>query len=78
MFEFFSDQFYFEGPVLDIEVDVTGDYRVVYWDPQGNTGDYLAIIGRREDFSPDDWARSFTNTIEIRKRTYIHGECLEP
>ena len=78
MFEFFSDQFYFEGPVLDINVERTGDYRVVYWNPEGDTGDYLAIIGRREDFSPDDWARSFTNTIEIRKRSYIHGVCEEP
>ncbi len=78
MFEFFSDQFYFEGPVLNLNVEQPGDYRVVYWNPQGETGDYVAIIGRREDFSPDDWVQSFTNTAEIRKRNYIHGECLEP
>ena len=57
----------------------TGDYRVVYWQPDsGDTGDYVAIVGRREDFSPEDWARSFTNTAEIRKRSYIHGGCEEP
>lgn len=78
MYEFFSDQFYYEGPVLDMDVTQTGNYRVIYWQPDGERGDYVAIVGRREDFSPADWERSFTNTIEIRKRSYIHGECLEP
>lgn len=78
MYEFFSDQFYYEGPVLDIDVAQTGDYRVVYWQPDSSSGDYVAIVGRREDFSPEDWTRSFTNTAEIRKRTYIHGGCEEP
>ena len=78
MFEFFSDQFYYEGPVLDIDTDEKGDYRLVYWHPEGRVGDYVAIVGRREDFSPEDWERSFTNTREIRKRNYIHGPCEEP
>ena len=78
MYEFFSDQFYFEGPVLDIDVTETGNYRVIYWQPEGDGGDYVAIVGRREDFRPEDWERSFTNTREIRKRTYIHGPCVEP
>lgn len=78
MYEFFSDQFYFEGPILDIAVEQSGDYRVIYWHPDGEVGDYVAIVGRREDFSPEDWARSFTNTAVIRERSYIHGPCEEP
>jgi hypothetical protein len=78
MYEFFSDQFYYEGPIIDIDVEDTGDYRLVYWQPDGEIGDYVAIVGRREDFSPADWERSSMNTREIRKRTYIHGSCVEP
>ena len=78
MYEFFSDQFYFEAPVLDMRVSEPGDYRIVYWDPSGEVGYYVAIIGRREEFSAEDMSRSMTNTIELRKRSYIHGDCEEP
>lgn len=78
MYEYFSDQFYFEAPVLDINVTEPGDYRLIWWDPAGQVGDYVAIIGRRENFSAEDMSRSMTNTRELRKRSYLHGSCTEP
>ena len=78
MYEFFSDQFYFEGPILDINVTEPGNYRLWFWDETGAVGDYVAIVGKREEFSVEDIRRSFWNTPEIRRRGYLHVDCEEP
>ena len=78
MYEFFSDQFYFEGPILDIKVTEPGNYWLWFWDETGATGDYVAIVGKREEFSVEDIRRSFWNTPEIRRRGYLHVDCKEP
>ena len=78
MYEVFSDQFYYEGPILDITVKESGNYWLWFWNPAGETGDYVAIIGKREVFSVEDIRRSFYNTPEIRRRGYLNVECEEP
>jgi hypothetical protein len=78
MFEFFSDQVYFEGPILDITVTEPGMYWLWFWDEAGSVGDYVAIVGKIEEFSVEDIQRSFWNTPEIRRRDYLHVDCAEP
>ena len=78
MYEFFSDQIYFEGPIIDITVTEPGRYWLWFWDETGAIGDYVAIVGKREMFSVDDIRRSFWNTPEIRRRGYLHIDCEEP
>lgn len=75
MYEFFSNQFYFEGPIFQVQVTQPGLYRVIFWNPAGEPGDYVAIIGRRENFSRSDWARSMENTPIIRRRDQLHLDC---
>lgn len=78
MYEFFSNQFYFEGPILDINVTEPGNYWLWFWDDSDAVGDYVAIVGKREVFSVEDIRRSFWNTPDIRRRGYLHVDCEEP
>lgn len=75
MYEFFSDQFYFEGPIFRLDVEQAGEYKVYVWDERGHTGDYVAIIGRKERFSLQDMKQSAVNTMAIRGMKYLHGPC---
>ena len=75
MYEFFSDQFYFEGPTLTIEEAPAGDYWLIVWSPTGEVGDYVAIVGRAERFSAADRELSMRNTRIVRARRNLHIDC---
>ena len=74
-YEYYSDQFYFEGPIYQTRIVEPGLYKVVFWDPQGDPGDYVAVFGRREVFGPEDWQLSRQNTPVVRRREQLHGNC---
>lgn len=75
MYEYFSDQFYFEGPTLNINDAPAGDYWLIVWSPNGEVGDYVAIVGRAERFSAADMELSMRNTRIVRARSNLHIDC---
>lgn len=75
MYEPFSGRMYWEGPVFDIEVDAPGDYQMVVWHEGGASGDYVAVIGKKEIFGPTDIWRALTKTPGIRAGKELHTSC---
>ena len=75
MYEPFGNQEYFEGPELTLEVQQTGTYYIVFWDPLGFVGDYVAVIGDKEIWPPADIVRAIINTPKIRNDEVLHMQC---
>ena len=75
MYEYFSDRQYFEGIRHRFNATEPGEYRLIVWHPQGKPGDYIAIIGRTEDFSVSDMRLAYTNTPIIRNHEEMQSEC---
>ncbi len=70
-FEPFGNKSYYQGPELNIKLK-PGKYRLIYWDPEGDTGDYAAAIGKYEMWLPKDIIRAFKVTPIIRAGEELH------
>lgn len=71
-YEPFGAKAYYAGPRLDMTVDVLGGYTLIYWDPAGRTGDYVAVIGATESFEGPNLVRAVVNTPQIRRDAELH------
>lgn len=74
-YEPFGGKSYYQGPRFDQFLSGPGAYKVVYWDPRGAIGDYVAIIGADEIWEADDIARAVRLTPVIRQNGELHTEC---
>ena len=71
-YEFFGGKWYYEGPVFEEEMGFPGTYYVYYWDPYQIGGDYVAVLGRTEQFGFRDIIRSLLVTPFIRLDFELH------
>ena len=76
IYEQFSARYYFEGPELEYEARVPGQYRMVVWS-DGGAGDYVAVIGKAEKFGPADIVRAVRHTPTLRRAGELRGECTD-
>lgn len=74
-YEPFGDKSYYQGPRFDQFLSGPGAYQVIYWDPRGARGDYVAIIGAEEIWEADDIQRALRLTPIIRQGGELHTEC---
>jgi hypothetical protein len=49
-YEPFSRKEYYDAPAFDQTVSAPGTWYVFYWDPYNRGGDYVAILGFKEEF----------------------------
>jgi len=75
MYEMFSDRQYFESTRYRYDAEQSGEYRLVVWHPDGTPGDYIAILGRTENFSLADMQLAYVNTPIIRAHAEMKGKC---
>lgn len=66
---------YYDGPTFDEVLSQAGNYKIYYWDPYQQGGDYAAVIGYLEVFSPSDLSRSAALTPYIRADKELHVAC---
>lgn len=71
-FEPFGIQWYYQGPVFHQTVNTSGTYYVYYWDHYQKGGDYVAVLGYKEQFPPVDILRSLINVPLIRHNLELH------
>ncbi len=71
-FEPFGSKSYYQGPVYDETINISGTYYVYYWDPYHKGGDYVAVLGYKEQFPPLDILRALINTPLIRNDFELH------
>ena len=74
-YEPFGGKWYYVGPIFDEIVEEPGTYYVYYWDPHNQGGDYVAVLGWREQFGFWDIIRALINTPLIRKNLELHTDC---
>ena len=74
-YEPFSGKSYYQGPEFDQPADQAGAWHLYAWDPYGAGGDYVAVIGFEERFSPVDFFRSLINTVKVRMNRELHTDC---
>jgi len=67
----FGGKSYFQGPRLE-RILLGGDYTLIYWDPAGRKGDYVAPIGKYELWRRDDIRRAVRITPIIRRGAELH------
>lgn len=77
-YEPFGGKWYFQGPQFDEIVESAGEWAVIYWDPTGHRGDYVAVIGTEERFEGQDILRVLINTPIIRQDGELHVPCGPP
>jgi hypothetical protein len=71
-FEPFGIKWYYQGPTFDKTMNATGTYYVYYWDQFHQGGDYVAVLGYKEQFPPIDILRSLINVPLIRHNRELH------
>ena len=71
-YEPFGGKSYYKGPRFDETLYLWGTYYVYYWDPYQNGGDYVAVLGYKEQFPPLDFLRALINTPLIRHGYELH------
>ena len=71
-FEPFGLQWYYQGPKFDQTMNTSGTYYVYYWDHYQTGGDYVAVLGYKEQFPPLDILRSVINVPLIRHNMELH------
>ena len=71
-YELFGGKWYYRSPIFEEQISVPGNYRVYYWDPYETGGDYVAVIGRTEQFGLRDIIRSLIVTPLIRLDFELH------
>ena len=74
-YEPFGGKSYYTAPAFDQTVSQTGSWYIYVWDPYGLGGDYVAVIGFKERFSPLDILRALINTPKIRLDRELHTDC---
>lgn len=77
-YEPFGDKSYYQGPNFDEILATPGNYTVYYWAPNGETGDYVAVIGAEEIWRKSDIVRALFLTPGIRKGRELHQDCQQP
>jgi hypothetical protein len=77
-YEPFGAKRYYQGLTLEEPLTSPGTYYVLYWDPRGRGGDYVAVLGRTEQFRFRDIVRAFYWTPKIRRDEELHVECSVP
>lgn len=70
-YEPFGNKSYYQGPRLELKLK-PGTYRLIYWDPKGDNGDYVATIGKYEIWWAKDIIRAFLITPVIRAGGELH------
>ncbi len=76
-YEFFGAKSYYKGPVFDEYLTVPGTYYIYFWDPQEESGDYVAVLGRKEVWRFQDIIQALRNTPLIRLGAELHVDCAE-
>ena len=71
-YEPFGGKWYLQGPRFDETINQSGTYYVYYWDPYQQGGDYVAVLGYKEQFPPLDILRALINTPLIRHGRELH------
>ena len=71
-YEPFGGKSYYSGPIFDQIIENSGTYYVYYWDPYQSGGDYVAVLGRKEQFGFVDILRALINTPIIRMGYELH------
>ncbi len=71
-YEPFGGKSYYQGPRFDETINISGTYSVYYWDPYQKGGDYVAVLGYKEQFPPIDFLRALINTPLIRRDYELH------
>jgi len=71
-YEPFGGKWYYQGPRFDETINISGTYYVYYWDPYQTGGDYVAVLGYKEQFPPLDILRALINTPLIRHDYELH------
>jgi len=71
-YEPFGGKSYYQGPRFDETINISGTYYVYYWDPYQTGGDYVAVLGNKEQFPPLDILRALINTPLIRHDYELH------
>ena len=77
-YEIFGGKSYYNGPVYDEYLSTPGTYFVFIWDPQQKSGDYVAVIGKKEIWRFQDIMRAIRNTPLIRLDQELHVDCSNP
>jgi len=75
MYEIFSDRRYFDGRRYTHKNAEPGTYRFIIWHGDGQPGDYIAIIGRAEEFGVGDMQLAAINTPIIRRKEEMRSTC---
>ena len=70
-YEPFGNKSYYQGPEVSTFLQ-PGEYTLVYWDPEGCKGDYVAVVGKREIWSANDILRASIVTPMIRRGEELH------
>lgn len=71
-YEPFGGKSYYQGPRFDETINITGTYYVYYWDHYQTGGDYVAVLGYKEQFPPLDFLRALINTPLVRRGYELH------
>jgi hypothetical protein len=74
-YEPFGGKSYYDGPDFDQTLSTPGTYYVIYWDPAGQGGDYVAVLGDLEIWRLRDIIRALFNTFKIRRGAELHDPC---
>jgi len=71
-YEPFGGKSYYNGPVYEEEISVSGTYYVYVWDPHERGGDYVLVLGKGELFLFLDIIRALIYTPMIRNDLELH------
>ena len=74
-FEPFTNKNYYRGPSFDQVISTLGTWYVYYWNPSGQSGDYVAVFGFAERFSLKDILRALINVPKIWFDKELHVDC---
>jgi len=75
MYEQYSDRRYFEGSNYTYEAQESGTYKLFVWHASGIPGDYIAVIGRAEQWGSEDVKLAAINTPIIQDRAEMRSNC---
>ena len=74
----FGNTEFYDAPTQDLTVPVAGDYYIVVYDDDGQTGDYSMAPGHIEQFN-NPMLETISKTATIRAGSWLHRDCdVEP
>ena len=77
-YEFFGGKHYYKGTAYQKIINTPGTYYIYVWDPQQRSGDYVAVLGKKEIWRFRDIIKALRNTPLIRLDRELHIDCSEP